>query len=88
MAKFKEKNKAIQLRKSGKSIGEIANQLNVSKSVVSLWCRDIALTKKQIDALHKKMMVGSYKGRMIYLERIRKRRKEESLKLLNEGKRN
>lgn len=85
MAKFKQKIKALELRRKGNSIGEIANQLNISKSAVSLWCRDIALTKKQIDDLQKKMLSGSYKGRMIYLEKIRRKRKEESLKLLTEG---
>ena len=85
MAKFKEKIKAIELRKKGNSIGEIAEQIGVSKSVVSLWCRDIALTKQQIDILHGKMMSGSYKGRMIYLEKVRSKRKEESLRLLEEG---
>ncbi len=85
MAKFKEKNKAIQLRQCGESIGEIAKKINVSKSIVSLWCRDIKLTKKQIDILHNKMMVGSYRGRMIYLEKIRKKRKEETIKLRKKG---
>jgi|SRR3989344_6812246 len=85
MARFKEKIKAIELRKKGSSIGEIARKIDVSKSVVSLWCRNIALTKKQIDNLHHKMMSGSYKGRMIYLEKVRRERKEESLKLFNEG---
>lgn len=85
MAKFKEKNKAIQLRHQGKSIGEIASIVKASKSAVSLWCRDIALTKKQIDGLHKKMMSGSYRGRMIYLEKVRKERQEETNQLKLEG---
>jgi len=54
MAKFKQKIKAIELRKKGESIGEISDTIGVSKSIVSLWCRDIALTKQQIDNLHKK----------------------------------
>ncbi len=85
MAKFKEKIKAIELRKRGRSINEIAEKINVSKSIVSRWCRNIKLTKKQIDNLHGKMMVGSYKGRMKFLERIRKIRKEETIKLKKEG---
>jgi len=48
MAKQKEKFEAIQLRKSGKSIGVIAKSLNVSKSTVSFWCKDISLSQKQI----------------------------------------
>jgi len=85
MAKFKQKFKAVKLRKKGKSIGDIALKLGVSKSIVSKWCRNIALTKKQIEVIHEKMMVGSYKGRMKFLEKIRKTRKEETKRLMEEG---
>lgn len=85
MAKFREKNKAIKLRKKGESISDIAQEISVSKSIVSRWCRDIKLTQKQIDRLSKKMKVGSYKGRMKFLEIVRKRRKEETAKLKEEG---
>ncbi|MEY3784187.1 MAG: hypothetical protein RLZZ230_509 [Candidatus Parcubacteria bacterium] len=51
MAKQKEKFEAVQLRKSGKSIGTIAKTLDVSKSTVSFWCKDISLTPKQIDKI-------------------------------------
>ena len=84
MAKSEEKNKALDLRKEGESIRDISKRLGVAKSTVSLWCRDIELTQKQISALHERMVVGSYKGRlkgarMQYeqrLERIKKFKKE------------
>ncbi|MBU2540125.1 helix-turn-helix domain-containing protein [Patescibacteria group bacterium] len=85
MAKFKEKYKAIQLREKGESIKDISEALRVSKSVVSRWCRNIKLTNKQIERLHEKMMEGSYKGRMKFLENVRKARKEETIKLKEEG---
>lgn len=85
MAKFREKNKSIVLRKKGYSIGEIAKRVNVSKSIVSRWCRDIELTDQQIEVLHQKMMVGSYRGRMKALEQIRQKRKVESKRLKGEG---
>lgn len=85
MARFKEKIRAIGLRKKGESIGDIARKVNVSKSIVSLWCRDIALSKQQIDNLYSKMREGSFRGRMKFLEKIRKARKEETLLLKNEG---
>jgi transposase len=47
MAKTKEKQKAVILRKRGKSINEIAHTLGVSKSSVSTWCRDVILTESQ-----------------------------------------
>lgn len=65
MAKTKEKNKALELRQKGESIRDIAKQLEIAKSTVSLWCRDIKLTSKQIHRLHKKMVKGGYKGRMM-----------------------
>lgn len=64
MAKSKERNKAIILRKGGKSIKDIAKKIKVSKSTVSLWCRDIELTPVQVKKLHEKMVKGSYRGRM------------------------
>ncbi|MBM3258011.1 MAG: hypothetical protein FJZ05_02260 [Candidatus Nealsonbacteria bacterium] len=64
MAKSKEKNKALELRQRGESIKDIAKKLKIAKSTVSLWCRDINLTSKQIERLHKKMIYGSYKGRL------------------------
>ena len=45
--RYKEKQKAIELRKSGQSIKEIAKVLNVAKSSVSLWVRNVNLTNKQ-----------------------------------------
>lgn len=49
--KYTEKLQAIELRKSGSSIKEIAQTLNVSKSSVSLWVRDISLSAEQRNEL-------------------------------------
>lgn len=46
--KFLEKQKAIALRKNGESIKEIAKKVGVSKSSISLWVRNISLSKKQV----------------------------------------
>jgi transposase-like protein len=51
--KVKEKNKAITLRQKGVSMGEIARILNVAKSSVSYWVRDIKLTESQLNTLNK-----------------------------------
>ena len=64
MAKFKEKIKAQKLREQGRSIKEIAKTLKVSKGSVSIWCRDIKLTKKQIARLDKKQLKRGYTGRL------------------------
>ena len=65
MAKSDERNKAIELRKGGGSIKEIAKKVGVSKSSVSLWCRDIMLTPEQIETLQKRVIKGSYRGRLL-----------------------
>jgi predicted transcriptional regulator len=51
--KTKEQRKARELRMSGKSMGDIATTLGVSKSSVSYWVRDIVLTQKQRVQLNK-----------------------------------
>lgn len=83
MAKFKEKIKARILRKKGESIKEIANTLKISKSTISLWCRDIKLSSLQIERLNKKMIDGGYKGRMIGAK-IQKDRKNQKINYYNE----
>lgn len=48
MAKSELKLKARELRDSGKSIKDIARITGTSQSTVSLWCKDIRLTDKQL----------------------------------------
>ncbi|MFA7219184.1 MAG: hypothetical protein WC119_01555 [Synergistaceae bacterium] len=55
--KTKERKEARNLRASqGSSIGDIADQLGVSKSSVSLWTRDIVLTPTQMDNLSSRQL--------------------------------
>lgn len=63
--KVAEKEKARRLRKEGKSINQIVKETGFSKASVSIWVRDIVLTKNQ-----KKKI--SEKGRSV--ESIEKRR--------------
>lgn len=51
--KVTEKQKAIELRKQGISMGEIAKILNVAKTSVSYWVREIVLTNTQREELNK-----------------------------------
>ena len=50
-AKIEEKMKAREYRRQGKSILWIARKLNVAKSSVSTWTRDIELTDEQYEYL-------------------------------------
>lgn len=51
--KLDEKHAARKLRESGHSIKEISRELNVAKSSVSIWVRDIRLTNVQQEKLTK-----------------------------------
>lgn len=52
--KHTERNRAILLRKQGKSLNEIVDELKVSKGSVSLWVRDIRLSASQRTKLNKR----------------------------------
>lgn len=49
--KMAEKLTAIRLRKHGKSYKEILNNINVSKSTLSLWLRDVPLSEKNYNRI-------------------------------------
>lgn len=51
MAKTKLKEKAIKLRKKGRSYSQIKKEVGVSKSTLSLWLRDYPLSEKRIREL-------------------------------------
>lgn len=87
MIGIKIKQKVLKLRREGKSINEIAKRLKLAKSTISQWCRNIQLTPKQIKNLIKKQLSGSYRGRMKFLEKIRKERMTNVVKLRKEGMR-
>ena len=85
MANILKKDKALNLRHKGRSITEISEKLNVPKSTVGVWCRNLKLGKKQIERLAKRQEAGSYKGRMKFLEKIRRDRLFQTNKLKKEG---
>lgn len=49
-----EKIRAIELRKSGMSIRDIAKELDISRGTSSLWLRNIELTEEQKEVLRSK----------------------------------
>lgn len=76
MAKSVQKLQSRALRKQGKSLGEVAQIVGVAKSSVSAWCRDIALTEEQIEALIQRDLAGIRKGQLVIAEMRRKERLE------------
>lgn len=83
--KLKLKLKARKLRKEGLSIKEIQKRLGVSRSSVSLWVRDIKLTKKQIEKLYLNKRTGALKGSIVAALNRVKKRKELTQRLMREG---
>lgn len=81
--KLKEKIKAIQLRKQGKSYGEILKQVCVSRSTLSLWLRNIELTPTQQERLYKTLRrKNAYKGAKV----LQQKRIERTTQIITEAK--
>jgi AcrR family transcriptional regulator len=61
--KKKEQIRAREMRRQGLAITEIAKRLGVSKGSVSVWVRDVPLTKEQRQALRERVWAGQVAGR-------------------------
>lgn len=71
--KEQEKNRAIQLRKSGFSYNEIRNEIKVAKSTLSLWLRSVGLAKRHQRRLSERQREAREKGiRLIHERRLEK----------------
>ncbi|MBI2068906.1 MAG: hypothetical protein HYT67_02290 [Candidatus Yanofskybacteria bacterium] len=77
MAKSEQRLGARDLRKQGMSIIKIASLVNVAKSTVSLWCRDIDLTEEQKTILLISKEEGLKRGQLIGAEVQKKKRLEK-----------
>ncbi|TAK59282.1 hypothetical protein EPO14_00490 [Patescibacteria group bacterium] len=64
MANSAKKISAIALRRQGESVKDISVKLQVPKSTVSFWVRDIALTEAQRKRLFRKMVLAGHTGRL------------------------
>lgn len=60
--KNETRNKAILLRREGKSYREILEHISVSKSTLSLWLKKVALTDSQVKKLQEKRKACAYIG--------------------------
>lgn len=56
--KLKEKKEAIKLRQEGLSLKEISDKINVAKSSVSLWVKDLELSSKAKKIIASKLTEG------------------------------
>ncbi len=72
--KTNKKELAIKLRKKGKSIRAIENELGVAKSTLSGWLRNIKLSKQQKEKLHRNWLNALVEARKKASEFHRKQR--------------
>lgn len=82
--KVKEKLRAISLREKGYSLNEIVNKLDVAKSSVSLWVRNVALTNKARNRLLTKIRLGQ----LVAAENARRKTQEVLKEHFSEALRN
>ena len=60
--KREEKEKAIKLRKQGKTYSEILSVVPVAKSTLAIWLQSVSLGKKQKQRITKKRLDASQRG--------------------------
>ena len=68
---------AFRLRRKGLGINTIATQLGVSKSSVSIWCRDLTLTERERERLIRNAIRAGHRGRLRGAEVNRERKKQQ-----------
>jgi len=85
VGKLKLRLKSREFRKKGLSIKEIQKRLGVSRSSVSLWVRDIKLSKKQFEKLYLNKRTGALKGSVVAAINKVKKREELTQRLAKEG---
>ncbi|MFT5179738.1 MAG: hypothetical protein ACI9GH_000202 [Candidatus Paceibacteria bacterium] len=62
ISKLEEKEKAVFLRKQGKTYREILEEVPVAKSTLSIWLRSVELAKKQKQRITRKRLECAIKG--------------------------
>jgi hypothetical protein len=85
MAKVQEKIRAVEMRRQGCSIKDIACELDVSKGSVSLWCQDIILSADQKRNLKEKQIQAGAHGRNIGAQVNKQKRLDIIEQYRNEG---
>lgn len=80
MARFKDREKALILRKQGMSYSQIKKILKVSKSTLSLWLRNYPLSKQRIRKLR-----DWNEQRIEKCRETKRKKKEERLKQFYRG---
>ncbi len=96
MAKLKQREIAIKMRKAGESYAVIQKQIGVSKSTLSLWLREIPLSESRlrelrdfnvvrIEKTRQTKLIKKQKRRSLVLEKIKEDFKNHNDPLFTEG---
>ena len=80
------KEKSREMRANGASFGEISKKLNVAKSTLSFWFKDIILPESVINKIKAKGHAKSIRGLLRYSELKRKERMERHASQKQEGR--
>lgn len=89
MLKLEEKIKAVEFRKKGLSYSEITKELKIARSTLSVWLREIGLSKPQKQRLTKKKLASMKRGweawhnKRVLLENEIKCRAEKEVKKIS-----
>lgn len=86
MTKRSLKAEAIQLRRQGLSYNEILEQVPVAKSTLSLWLRDVPLSKKKKKKLENRMKSRALVGARKAGQKNKLRAQHKRSSLLNEAR--
>ena len=83
---FKSKEKAIELRKQGNSIRDIESTLFIPRSTLSVWFKNIELSKDQKERLHQNWLNALVKAREKASTWHREQKKKRLLEAENRAK--
>jgi hypothetical protein len=81
----KQKELARKMRERGSSLGEISAHLNIPKSTLGFWFKDIILSGEAIDKIETKGNMKSVRALLKYVELKRQERIETHKKHRKEG---
>lgn len=88
MKNWQKKELVRDLRSQGLSYKELRQKIpfDISKSTISDWCKDIALTTEQKERLDRLFKDGSYRGRLLGSKTTQVRRADEVRKIKEKAK--
>lgn len=79
------KETAKRMRENGMSLGDISKKLQVTKSTLSFWCKDMILSESAINKIKTKGKLKSIRGLLRYAETKRKARIDRNILQKKEG---